>query len=779
MPSNHLHPTDSPHAQHDDDGQAENPAAVDELLAYVPMDRRHALVRDIDLPDRTTGAALFADISGFTRLTEELVHALGPQRGVEELIQTINQVYAALIDRVHAYTGSVIAFAGDAITCWFDGDDGRRATSAALAMQQSMAMFVAVPTPTGNTVRLAMKASVAVGPVRRFLVGDPAARVIEAIAGATLTRLAHGEKLADAGEVLIDTAAQRAWPQADAVTVTRTAAEDGATFGVMPAGHPPAPSQPWPPLLTAGLRPAQVRPWLLPAIYQRLLQGLGTFLTELRPTVALFVRFAGIDYDGDDAAGVKLDQFIRRVQTVVARYDGTLIDLNIGDKGSYLYINFGAPFAHEDDAVRAVNAALDLRHSAAEFAYLSPLQMGISQGRMRAGAYGARSHRTYGVLGNEVNMAARLMMAATPGQILVSEEARRFLGEAFVLDEQPPRRLKGRDRPVVAYAVTARAVQAGVGIGLPATTLPMVGRRRELAQLREDLAGARTGRGAVVSLTGEAGLGKSRLIAEILRLATDRGFRIYAGEGTSYGVNSSYLAWQPIWRHLFAVPPDVEGDALAVHVQAKLAAVDPGLVRRAPLLAPVLNVALAENDLTRSLDARARKASLESLLLDCLRAEIEYAPMVLVLEDCQWLDPLSLDLLEVIGRALENLPVLLLLAYRERGQEQAHAARIEALPNHRTITLAPLTYAEAREFVSAKFGLTTADGAAVAPALVQRIVDQAEGNPFYIEELINYLLAREIDPTDPGALAKLELPSTLHNLVLSRVDQLSERQKIT
>ncbi|MCB0075512.1 MAG: hypothetical protein KDE20_28860, partial [Caldilineaceae bacterium] len=205
----------------------------------------------------------------------------------------------------------------------------------------------------------------------------------------------------------------------------------------------------------------------------------------------------------------------------------------------------------------------------------------------------------------------------------------------------------------------------------------------------------------------------------------DDGFRIHAGEGTSYGVNSSYLAWQPIWRRLFAITPDMDGDA-AAHVQAKLAAVDPGLVRRAPLLAPVLNVALAENDLTRSLDARARKVSLESLLLDCLCAEVEHAPMVLVLEDCQWLDPLSLDLLEVIGRALETLPVLLLLAYRDRGQEQAHAARIAALPNHRNIALAPLTYAEAREFVAAKFGLTAADGAAVAPALVQRIVDQAE-----------------------------------------------------
>ncbi|MCB9158514.1 MAG: hypothetical protein H6644_01435 [Caldilineaceae bacterium] len=262
----------------------------------------------------------------------------------------------------------------------------------------------------------------------------------------------------------------------------------------------------------------------------------------------------------------------------------------------------------------------------------------------------------------------------------------------------------------------------------------------------------------------------------MLRLAGDDGFRIYAGEGTSYGVNSSYLAWQPIWRRLFAVTPD--GTA----TQRPRAGCWPPSTRAGPACA-VAGAGAQRGPGRKRLDAQpgcaARKVSLESLLLDCLRAEVEHAPMVLVLEDCQWLDPLSLDLLEVIGRALETLPVLLLLAYRDRGQEQAHAARIAALPNHRDIALAPLTYAEAREFVAAKFGLTAADGAAVAPALVQRIVDQAEGNPFYIEELINYLLARAIDPTDPGALSKLELPSTLHNLVLSRVDQLSERQKIT
>jgi class 3 adenylate cyclase len=177
---------------------------MESLTIYLPMDRRHALVHDQVLPDRTHGGALFADISGFTPLTDALVHELGQQRGVEELTRYLNLVYDAVINEVHRFRGSVIAFAGDAITCWFDGDNGLRATASALAMQSVMRQFAAIRTPAGTTVALSIKASVATGPARRFIVGIPTIRVLEALAGDTLVRLAGGEHLAHKGEVVID-----------------------------------------------------------------------------------------------------------------------------------------------------------------------------------------------------------------------------------------------------------------------------------------------------------------------------------------------------------------------------------------------------------------------------------------------------------------------------------------------------------------------------------------------------------------------------------------------
>ena len=135
------------------------------------------------------------------------------------------------------------------------------------------------------------------------------------------------------------------------------------------------------------------------AVYERESSG-SAFLTEFRPCVALFIRFTGIDYDSDSAEN-ELDAFIRQVQNVALRYDGTLMDITIGDKGTYAYVNFGALAAHEDDSRRAVKAALELRNKTE-----LGLQIGVTQGLMRVGAYGGETRKTFGALGDDVNLAA-------------------------------------------------------------------------------------------------------------------------------------------------------------------------------------------------------------------------------------------------------------------------------------------------------------------------------------------------------------------------------------
>ena len=768
-----------------------NDDALQSLVVYMPMDRRHALVAGRTLPDRQYGAALFADISGFTQLTEALVRELGAQRGAETLTIYLNLVYDAVVDEVHRFGGSVVAFAGDAITCWFDDDDpalGRHGASlaaagAALAMQEAMRKFTALKTPAGNTIALSMKAAVASGTVRRFAVGDPDIRLLDALAGETLNRLARAEHHAAKGEVLVDepTASllQGRAELGPEFGDVRTDDNSGERYRLLRATQAPLPVRPWPRLATIMLNRKQLRPWLLGPVHERLRLGRGDFLAELRPTVALFVRFGGIDYDGDAGAGAKLDAYLRWVQSVVARYDGTLIDVNFGDKGSYLYVNFGAPVAHEDNAERAAATALALHKMPPSLAFVGEVQIGISQGRMRAGAYGGIAHRTYGVLGDEVNMAARFMMAARPGQTFVSEAMQSRLAQKFQFEELPRLRVKGKNEPLAVYALVGERTSSGYHLANFGAGLPLVGRDRELALGVDSLAQAALGQGQVLSISGKAGLGKTRLADEIMRLANAGGFDLLRGECPSYGANSSYLVWQPIWSDLFGLDTRRPMPELVTTIEAKLAAIDPGLLPRLPLLGPLLQLEIVDNDLTRSLDAKLRKNALESLLVDCLTGFAQEKPRLILLDNCQWIDPLSRDLLHALAQAAASLPVMLIHIQRPAELPGLNEFSRQDLPYVRQVELEPLTPAAAGQFIAAKVHQLLGGGGEVAESLIQRISARAEGNPFLLEELLVYLHNLGADLRNPTALADISLPDSLQRLVLSLLDQLPESQKIT
>jgi predicted ATPase/class 3 adenylate cyclase len=756
---------------------------MDLLTAYLPLDRRFALAQGMTLPDRMHGAALFADVSGFTPLTEALARELGPQRGAEELTLHLNRVFDALIAEVDDYHGSVVSFSGDAITCWFDGGDqienelaSQQAVACALAMQRAMGQLASVVTPAGNTFSLAMKAAVATGPARRFLVGDPQIQLIDTLAGAILDRLASAEHLANKGEVLVDMPTVERLKEQLKILTWREDTHSQRYAVVADLMGEVSPTS-WPPLTPDAISTELARPWLLPAVYARLHSGQGEFLAELRPAVSFFLRFGGIDFENDEAAGVNLDAYIRHVQQVVRRYEAALIQLTIGDKGSYLQIAFGAPIAHEDDSARAFSAAMELRLSPLEC--IHDIQIGISQGRMRTGAYGSTSRRTYGMMGDDVNLAARLMQAAMPGQILINRATCQGISDGFRWERLPDIRVKGKADPVQIYNLVGLKEQPTARLQEAKYVLPMVGRQSELTLIEHRIGEVLQGRGQMIGITGEAGVGKSRLVAEVIRQANERRLVGYIGECQSFGMNTSYLVWQNIWNSFFALDINSSLEYQMQVLEEQLARINPNLLPRLPLLGAVLNLPIADNDLTRSLDAKLRKASLEGLLVDCLRARAREMTLLLILEDCQWIDPLSHDLLELIGRAIANLSVLLVIVYRPAISETLQPPRVSNLSNFTVVPLVEFSPEEARQLIAYKLGQLFGVQGEVPAALVELITARAEGNPFYIEELLNFVRDQSLDLSDSQKLSQLELPTSLHSLILSRIDQLTESQKIT
>jgi class 3 adenylate cyclase/tetratricopeptide (TPR) repeat protein len=756
------------------------------LGAYLPQDRLHALARGETLPEHAAGTVLFADISGFTPLTEALNAALGPSGGAEALYQQINQIYTALVSQVEAWHGSVIGFAGDALTCWFDSRDGLaapRAAACALALQKAIATVNQVSLPDGTALTLGLKVALASGSIRRLVVGDPRIQQFDALAGQTLSRAAAIEHLTKPGEVLLDQETAQTLGSAVTIADWRDDPEHHTRYArLADLAQPPAPA-PWP-ALPAGLPSAeQLRPWLLPAVAQRYQSGLGDFLTGLRPLVGMFVRFVGIDYDSDGQAGPKLDSLTRAVQQILARYEGTLLQLTIGDKGSSFYAAFGTPVAHEDDLQRALQVALEIQQTVQGLGIVEPLQIGISQGSLIVGAYGAASRLTYAALGDEINLAARLMMQAVPGETLVGGRIQRALVSIFVLEPRAPLRVKGKAEPLPVVAVLARRRRRAIRLEEPDYALPMVGRDDEVRQISQVLERVAAGSGQVLAITGEAGMGKSRLVAELIRMARQHGFLGYGGACQATGATTPYLVWESIWRAFFDIDPEVTPRKQARALEGTLEDLAPEWVEVLPLLGPLLGLNLPDNDFTKGLLPKDRQGALHAVLRECLAAAAREAcedggGLLLVLEDLHWIDSTSLQLLGDLVEAAAKLPVLFVLAYREKEPGRLPLTRLEGLPLFAAISLDGLESGSSEHLIRAKLSqLFPARSGALPSGLVARLTERAQGNPFYLEELLNYLHDRAIDPYNVAAVEALALPESVYSVVLSRLDQLSSQQQ--
>jgi class 3 adenylate cyclase/tetratricopeptide (TPR) repeat protein len=746
------------------------------LNPHLAADRQCALSLGLTLPDRALGAAVFADIAGFTPLTNVLAAALGPRRGAEELTRHLNLVYDVLIDEVHRFGGSVVDFSGDAIMCWFDddhpagggfggsGDGTRRAVTAALALQEVMAQVADLAVPDGPAVHLALKVAVASGPVRRFAVGDPGLRRVDVLAGDTVARAAHAEQAARQGEVTLD------------ASVVPVLGGDAVLSSWRPGAAGPVA------VLASLTRPASPAPWsavdsgidAAEWVDHRLRERDEDASTELRSAVALFARFDGFDFDGDPHAGARLDTYVGWVQAVLGVHDGHLLQVTIGDKGSYLYMAFGAPTAHEDLVDRSLATALELRAAPTAATGLpGPPAMGIDQGIARVGAYGGQARRTYGVLGDAVNLAARLMASAGPGEILVTHAVRAASRQRLVFDDLGPLTVKGHAQPVTVARLVGRPSGTGsIAYG------PLVGRADELGRLTAALADAARGRGGALVVEGEPGVGKSHLVDAARRWLADHHEVTWLAAGHDDGRRGSLAPFLPLLRDLFYLEladDDASRRALLEHgIDSRLAelrglgtqlatATADGIDAARSFLAALLGVRWPgspfeehepDTRVARGLQAVDRYLCGESLL----------RPLVVHVRDAHELDEDSRRLIELLVGSAEELPICVLMDRR------ADPGGPAVKPD-RTIVVGPFGADDVADLVEAILG---------SPAgieLCEHLLLRTGGNALFIEQLVVDLHQRgALVPQPAGwslaAPVRLDLPVTLNAVLVSRLDHL-------
>jgi ABC-type oligopeptide transport system substrate-binding subunit/class 3 adenylate cyclase len=480
---------------------------------------------------------------------------------------------------------------------------------------------------------------------------------------------------------------------------------------------------------------------------------------------------------------------IARIVGAVEAYGGTVKDL----AGDGVLALFGAPIAHEDDPERALLAAQriveemdgyagEVRRSWAIDGF--GVRVGVESGPVVVGAVGGGSRVEYGAVGDAVNVAARLQSLADPGTVLVGDETASRVRSLFDWGEVQELELKGRSGRVAARRMIGPTAEPGRRRGLDGVQAPLVGRARELAHLEELTRGALAGAGAIVFVTGEPGIGKSRLLSEFRTAfaagATPRGKPVWIeGKCVSYGESMTYWPFRDLVRSWIGVAADEPEMRVRVALRRGIERVfGERTAEHYPYLAAMLGLSLEP-------DAQARIAELSPEALQYRTFEVvrhwlqrlaESGPIAVALEDLHWADATSLQLLQRLLPDTESEALLLVLTLRQERDHAAWRVKEDAareLP-HRTSELA-------LEALSGDAGLDLLHslvGEGTLPQDVERrILEHAEGNPFFLEELIRSLvdagsLVRDGDAWRFDHDTDVEIPPTVEKVILARIDRL-------
>ena len=697
---------------------------------YVP---RLAAEWELDAPGvparQVDGTLVFVDISGFTALSERL--AARGRIGAEELTEVLRFVFSEMLAIAYARGGVLLKFGGDALLLMFTGDGHPvRACTAAVAMQ-SVLRDIRLGRSAMAPVQLRMSVGVHTGSVDLFLVGSSHRELL--VVGPAATATTRMEHAAVAGEVLVSDATAAFLP-------ARRLGEARAGGRVLRWRTAPA-ADPAPVL--ARSVPLDAITGVLPLALRRHL-ATAPFDSEHRIATIGFVQYQGVDallaQEGAAATAAALERVIAAVQEVADAEDVTFLATDIDEDGGKVILAAGVPSGRDDDEGRLLRAVRRLLDTELPLA----VRVGVNRGHVFAGDIGTNFRRTYTVMGDTVNLAARLMAAAPlhAGYATASVlERSRTVFESAPLE---PFMVKGKSEPIQAYRLgAARGPRTE-----HRSRTSFAGRGHEITQLVDTWDEVvRSGRGAAILVEGERGIGKSRIVDELRARRPDA--RALMVQGEPYGTASAFLALRsPIasWLGLDLSEADV-----AAHVTAAVAHRAPELAHLAPLLGPVLGVAIDDTPETARVAPEFRMDRVADLVEGLLLSDADGqlgAPLLLVVEDAHWLDEATSSLLERISTRLGSHPWLVVTTRRPGGEavEDAVVLRLGGLP--------PV------EAESVVHQLT--EGAPLRPAEVAALVERADGSPLFLEELVRVARDRGVDG----------LPDSLDGVAAAEIDAL-------
>jgi len=703
--------------------------------------------------ERFDAAILFVDISGFTTLTEQL--DLSGPTGVEQIAEILNDTFATLIDVIREYGGDVVKFAGDAL--WAIWPSPRNLDDV-ICQTLSCGMEIQKRFPVQNSHNITLRVSVSSGKISVLHVGGVFNRREMIIAGKPLITLGDADRLARPGEIVIASG----YPETLLDRIKTEPREKGCLKLVdveqrnIPVEFPRIPED-------LDIE-EKLRVYIPAAIIKKLDAGQSEWISEIRWLTVTFIRVYGLDYEAEDSLGIA-HSFMRKLQTIVYDYMGSLNRLNVDDKGTIMLAAFGLPpLSHEDDAVRALRAMWEVRKEIARMGLR--VSIGVTTGRVFCGALGNDSRREYTMHGDVVNLAARLMQKANEGwEILCDENTMRESKQYFRFETLSNQKLKGRKNLSNLYSPLDRLEERLVFHDT------MVDRNLEktfLFSKMDEL--QKNGSGGVVILEGDAGSGKSMLVSLVMKRAEAMFQNVAYAGGNAINKAYPYYALQGLFAKILRKTDK------AILFE---------MIRDSPLTDQRLHEAFIPA-------FRRRSASAESWMLDdsqevretllrIVQSHFANKKVLFVIEDAKWVDIDSWKLL----LELKNLNPLILFLISTRIRSASTGSKPFYFdPRTVCVKLEPMREEEIGEVISVR-----SNGRIPDPELLRLVFSRSEGNPLFALEVMESLYSGEylvseagfvrISPDQEQKIKKIPLLNSQQGIFTERLDRLPVEMQMT
>lgn len=766
--------------------QCENlrdPGTLAHLASFAPgrlCERFAGPQPEIPLPsaEDTSCAVLFADISGFTSLTERL--ARKGAVGAEELTSALNRYFGDLIDIVMEFGGDVLKFAGDALLATFEDrmnganlqDAAGRAAAASLMIQSHLRDF-----PDVEGTKLSLKIALAAGDLRMLHIGGVFGRCELLMVGDALKELGDANDLAGPGDII---AADSFYSRIESLLKTTPLQDgnvqvEGLTRDVSQFETVHESGQET--LVDAPFRVSSVaamRGYIPAAIYSRLAAGHTDWLGELRQITVVFANLPGFNRETplEDAQRV-----MATLQQTIYRFEGSLNKMSVDDKGVSMLAGFGLPpVTHEDDEARAVGAALTLKEAMTKIGW--DCSIGVATGRVFCGAYGNDDRREYTMIGDTVNTSARLMQAAKGG-ILCDSGTYHRSEERFDFETLEPLVMKGKSQPVPCFRPLERRSTTRQRSDQNITVIARDDERLHFEGMLDDLLDRQ--QSSLLLLEGEAGVGKSHLINAFCQQADQRGCHVLNGAGDAIERSTPWFVWRSVFADIIG-PEDLsrKPESLA-DVLTDRFELDDNLQKLIPLLSPVLPQSWPDNEWTAQMNGATRAGNTNRLLMRLFSHAVQSVPTVLALEDTHYFDSASLNLLRSLATVARPLTIIAAARPLIRPLHK-DAAAIVGMSTSKHVQLEPL---DGNQAVCMTAHLLEVDQ--LPRAVDQLIRNRTQGLPLYIDELAHALRDTHTIEVDSGKVRVTgdleqfetrDVSDSLERVIVNRIDRLQPSEQL-